>query len=363
MKLADRQNNFNLLRLILASLVLLSHSSELIDGNRNREILTRLFHSISFGELAVDGFFTLSGYLIVQSFDVNHNIFRFLKSRILRIYPAFIVASIFSIFVVGYLGAVNPEEYISNINFQRSIFRILFLSPPSSETVIFIDNPYPILNGSMWSIKYEFLCYLCVLLFGKLGFISIRKKWFYLTLIFVFLFFIHKTPLVFKSVEFDNYVLQFNSLTKYAVSFEYTKFIRVTSFFFVGGCFYLYKEKLNFYCRSVLNFLFLTLLVFFVGQFIFDGLFTEIFLTITGSGLLFAIAFLPSSFLEKFRSFPDVSYGVYLYGWPVQKLLIHFWKISPLETFFASFFICLILGSLSWHLIEKPCLKFKFTKN
>ena len=62
-------NNFGLLRLVLALLVLLSHSSEVIDGNRSREVLTSIFHTISCGDLAVNGFFLLSGYLIVQSWQ------------------------------------------------------------------------------------------------------------------------------------------------------------------------------------------------------------------------------------------------------------------------------------------------------
>lgn len=362
---ADRQNNFNLLRLILASLVLLSHSSELIDGNRSREILTQLFQTISFGEFAVDGFFALSGYLIVQSFDVNPNVFRFLKSRILRIYPAFIVASIFSIFVVGYLGAANPEEYIANINYKNAIFRVLFLGAPEYNTVIFANNPYQSLNGSMWTIKYEFLCYLSVLFFGVLGFLSNRKQWLGLTLVIIFLFVFQQISSNFQNMGFYTYVLHFNKLTKYTylIHVEYESFIRVVSFFLVGGCFYLYKEKFNFAVKTIIYFAISTLIIFSFGKFILEGKLTEIFLTVSVSGFLFSVAFLQSPLLEKFRSFPDVSYGVYLYGWPVQKLLIHFLNSSPLETFFASFFICLILGFLSWHLIEKPCLKLKFTKS
>ncbi len=60
-------NNFNVMRLIFASLVLLSHSSELVDGDRHRELLTRVFGTISLGEVAVNGFFLLSGFLIIQS--------------------------------------------------------------------------------------------------------------------------------------------------------------------------------------------------------------------------------------------------------------------------------------------------------
>lgn len=97
---ANRNNNFNFLRLLFASLVIVSHAPELRDGNRSREILTRIFGSISFGELAVDGFFLLSGYLIVQSWHHGPELGSFFSKRIRRIYPAFIIASLFCIAVV-----------------------------------------------------------------------------------------------------------------------------------------------------------------------------------------------------------------------------------------------------------------------
>lgn len=88
MKPPDRTNNFNLLRLIFAVLVLLAHSPEIVDGNRDRELLTMLGGILSFGELAVDGFFLLSGYLIMQSWNNHPHALPFLKSEFCESTPA-----------------------------------------------------------------------------------------------------------------------------------------------------------------------------------------------------------------------------------------------------------------------------------
>ena len=97
----NNNNNFHLLRFVFASLVIISHAHEIKDGDRSNEILTTIFGSISFGELAVDCFFVISGYLITKSWLENPRFSAFLSSRILRIFPAFIVASLLCALILG----------------------------------------------------------------------------------------------------------------------------------------------------------------------------------------------------------------------------------------------------------------------
>ncbi|MDB5685422.1 MAG: acyltransferase 3, partial [Rhizorhabdus sp.] len=85
-------NNIGFLRLMLAGAVIVSHSPGTIDGNGSREPLRMLFDNISLGDVAVDGFFMLSGYLIVQSMMTTPRLIDYLAKRVLRIYPAFILA-------------------------------------------------------------------------------------------------------------------------------------------------------------------------------------------------------------------------------------------------------------------------------
>ena len=122
MKKLTLSNNFNLLRFIFASLVIFSHVPELRDGNRSNEILTRVFGTISFGEMAVDSFFILSGFLIVKSWQDGKCVARFLISRILRIYPGFLFASLICAFIIGpiygygdYFHNFEPLKFIRNL--------------------------------------------------------------------------------------------------------------------------------------------------------------------------------------------------------------------------------------------------------
>jgi peptidoglycan/LPS O-acetylase OafA/YrhL len=155
---SSHNNNFGLLRLCFAFLVIVSHSFELIDGNRSREPLTRLFGTISFGELAVDGFFLLSGYLIVQSFDRSDSMATYLRKRVLRIYPGYIVAYLACLLLVAPFSGADMSA-LQGLGGVKAFFHLLKLGMPVLPNA-FAGQPYPALNGSMWTIAYEFRCYL-----------------------------------------------------------------------------------------------------------------------------------------------------------------------------------------------------------
>lgn len=326
----NRHNNFNLLRLIFAILVLFSHSFELIDGNTSREILTSIFHTISFGELAVDGFFLLSGYLIVQSWQSFPQPGQFLKKRILRIYPGFIAATIICTFVVAPLGS-NIPNYFSGFPFLYFLENTALLRLPIALSV-FSGQPYPMVNAAMGTIFIEFECYLVVLLIGFLGGIGKRQVWLCLTLAILCGF----------------------SYQKFGFTPHFEIPFRLGSFFFVGGCFYLYRELFSFN-RKLVFVCALSLIVLMTNSSV-----DELALAILGGYLLFQFAFMPSPFLAGFLKLPDISYGVYLYGWPTQKLLLwNFPMMSPWMLFILTCCVCFVCGSISWYGIEKHFLKLK----
>lgn len=336
----SRQNNFNLLRLVFATLVLLSHAPELIDGNRSRELLTNVFHTVSFGEFAVDGFFLLSGYLIVKSWCNSPDLVRFSRSRILRIFPGFIVATILCAFVVGPLAS-PPTVYFSDFSFLKLAESTAQLKPPNLP-MVFAGTYYASVNGAMWTISLEFACYISVLAAGLIGLTKKPRLWLILTVTLLVIF------------TLQRFELLSHVPGKYWFSHP---LVRLGSFFFVGGTFYLFNEK----------FIFDRKLAWVAAAALLIGMFSwrlsELLLATAGGYLFFYFAFAQVPYIVYFNKLPDISYGVYLYGWPVQKLLLWYFPLmSPWLLFIGSCGGAFTLGTMSWYAIEKPCLKFKRKK-
>jgi peptidoglycan/LPS O-acetylase OafA/YrhL len=328
MNTSTRQNNFNLVRLLLALLVLLSHAPEIIDGNRSREILTRIFGSLSFGELAVDGFFLLSGYLIVQSWESQPQAWPFLKKRLLRIFPGFIVATLVCAFAVGPLAAV-PKTYFSELDVPALVINMLFLQKPAVPAV-FAGLHHEGINNSMWSISAEFTCYLGVLALGVTGALGRRRIWLALT------------------------VLAFAIGATARLSNVTIPGLRLAMLFLSGGAYYLYRDKIRMDGRIALAAAAAVVLCMFSWRV------SELAVTSLGGYALLYAAGKRSPWLMQFNRVPDVSYGTYLYGWPIQKLLI--WTIpaiSPWSLFALSALCALLAGTISWYLVEAPALRLK----
>jgi peptidoglycan/LPS O-acetylase OafA/YrhL len=325
---ADRQNNFNLIRLILALCVILSHSPELTDGDNHREPLMRLFDTIPLGFAAVDAFFLLSGYLIVQSWDLAPSARQFLRSRLLRIYPGFLIASVVCALLVGPLGA-DAAAYFAAFDIGAFTTGALLLQAPVVPPV-FHGTVLPKINLSMWTISYEFACYLLVLVAGRSGALRIRHFWLALTIA------VFGTLVLSKVLHFD------------------VGFLRLPSFFLSGGCFYIYRDKIRLDGRIALA---VTVAVI-VCMFSWSA--SELALATGGCYALIYLARKPSAWLNRFNRLPDVSYGTYLYAWPLQKLLIWYAPgISPWLVFAIAAPAAVALGAASWFAIEKPALKFK----
>lgn len=344
-----RKNNFNLLRLAFALLVILSHSYLLLLGmdGKKLEPLYRLSNGqIDLGMLAVNGFFMISGFLLVSSWENSHGLFNFLGRRALRIYPGLIVCLLFCVFIVGPLGGADLRTYFANPETYLPLRYVFMRNFWNSVPGVFSHNPFPdALNASLWTIKYEIFCYIVLAL---LGLCRLLKP---LAVSFVFL----GTWVLFNILILRNMEPLFlvETLPRTVSDFLVDPMPRFLTFFIAGSLFYLWRSVI-----PLSSLLFGVSIGFIVACF-HAGLYLT--LPIFGGYCLFYLSLTPRLYFPWLGSH-DYSYGVYLYAWPVQQLMVYHGLgpgKSPLLFFVMALPPVFLLAVISWYGIEKPCLKFK----
>ncbi|WP_180953754.1 acyltransferase family protein [Bacillus sp. T33-2] len=326
--ISSRKNNLDIIRFIAAALVLFSHSYPLTLGNNWTEpfgVLTR--GDMTFGEFAVSIFFVISGFLITQSFDRSKDLVYYFQARILRIFPALIFCVLLIIFVLGpiftdlsfrdYFNHHETYDYLRTI----SLYWLQFDLPG-----VFQTNVWPgAVNGSLWTLWFEFFFYIVVAILGVTRLLKKR---------IVLLGFILSTVL---------FILGKGGF--------YTDLFR---YFSAGMVFYLFRKqiRLNGWV-AFLSFVFL-LSTIRTGYFSYS-------LSIFGTYLIFYLAFDTRIKMHNFGKYGDFSYGIYIYAFPVQQIMtfISGNKLTPLENTLLSFPVTLLLAIVSWNLVEKQALKYK----
>ena len=338
---ANHANNFDSLRLIFAVLVIFSHSFPLTRGSNATEPLSVLTGGqITFGNISVWAFFVISGFLITQSWQRSPKVWKFLKRRINRIYPGYAVAAFLTAIVVVPI-ATEPGTFFP-VTLQSFFFNTLrlhqFAIPP-----VFMHNPMQTaLNGSLWSVPYEFWCYLGVLAFGLTG--LLRKKYVVVTLFFLAIGF-HLYLDVSGVKLFGGILGQIFGYPPYWAA--------VLPFYLAGAIFQIYGG----YPLLRRPWIIAAGVVLVVSDFVPHGLVVTV--PTCGAYLLMALAYLPWLHPLNLGRFGDFSYGTYLYAFPIQQLLVQraHGQITPLQLFAEAAPITLVVGALSWHLVEKHFLQ------
>lgn len=172
----DGRNAFDAVRLALASLVLLEHSYFLVDGNSARDPLSILTGGqTNFGQFSVYMFFSLSGFLVTASLLRSKSTLQFLFKRASRIVPGFLLATLLACLVVGPLTAENPGKYLQDQNWLKIIVSSLALKQIDLSRVL-ANNQLHLVHGTLWTIKYEFDCYIILAALGAAGLLRERVR-------------------------------------------------------------------------------------------------------------------------------------------------------------------------------------------
>jgi peptidoglycan/LPS O-acetylase OafA/YrhL len=341
-----RFNNLDFLRLMLAIMVILSHSYPLAWGSNEYEPLRRLTGGqMTAGELAVAGFFILSGFLITKSWLHAKSPGDYLKRRVLRIYPGYLVAVTFCAFVFGPMAASQPSDYWHELSLKRFVIESLNLEGVTTPPIL-AGNPTHGINGSLWSIRYEFFCYLAVAALGLAG--ALRRRWLVL-LVFLVCFTVYAMQIQ-LGIEIPG-----SRLTRF---YCYPGFWpRLSTCFFAGALFYLYRDRITYSFRGfAAACLGLAVLAALPGL---NCLVLAV--PLLGSFVFFYLGFLPIRQLHGFARRGDLSYGMYLYAFPVQQLVMMYLGpgLHPLTLFLLATAFTTIFAALSWCFVEQPFMKLK----
>lgn len=331
----NRENNFTTIRLFFAWAVLYGHSYAIQGEGGVRDPLNLIFKgSVWIGALSVDGFFAISGFLVTASI-LNRNLLDYTLSRILRIYPALIVCVLISVFVLGpFLTHLAFSEYFGSERVYKYLRNALaFEKMQWTLPGVFEENRRNAFNGSLWSLTVEVRCYLLLALAYMFGLLRNRV---------IANFTI--AALIFLAQDYFKHFPLIGTGNK--------NWFRTTEFFLIGVAFYINRKDIPLDWKlGVLAFI---LAISSFGEEWFKWVFPISFIY-----LIFCVAYGVKQ-LPTDRLLGDISYGLYIYAWPVQQCVnLLFPHLSPIGNTIISTGLTGLIGWMSWNYIEKPTLKYK----
>ena len=338
-----RDNNFDFLRFLLAVFVLFYHCYPISYGLHAPHHGFMETVADTCGAVAVPFFFVISGFLVTRSWLTDPRPRDFLQKRVLRIYPGFLAASLFCALVVGPLGAADAAAYWHQFQPVKFARWALVLVGPYIPT-IFVSLPMSTgVNGSFWTLRYEGYCYLLVLALGLAGLSRRRAA---LLAVFVALYVLRQTQTLTGHVFFPDRELHLLGNISYWSS--------LILYFLAGMLLYLYREVVPYSRPVFLTCLGLLLCALGLGH-------LEVALPVCGSYILLCLAFSRRITLSRFARYGDFSYGLYLYAFPIQQLLVLYFgnRLTILTLFCAAFLLTFCVAVLSWYGVERPCLRLK----
>lgn len=339
-------NGYGLLRLVLASLVILQHALALTGNVQHTFVgFLDLVQPASYGELAVGGFFALSGFLLQASVERNAPS-RFLRLRCFRLFPGFwamlvVVAFILAPLVAWMAGTLSQYQVLGPDSAITYVFvnAGLLMVQPSIGGVV-SANPYPYsLNGSPWTLLPEFTCYVTMLGVASAGLLLRRPRW--------------AGPAIMAAGSLVIFWFA-QSVLPGEQGHLVSQLAGLPATFFIGSLIailHLERRATNTSTAAVLAITF-----GIIGL----GLWLPLGPPALAVSVVFTGAVIQRGWASRVGTRTDLSYGIYLYHFPVIQLLIaaevpsgtpaqDLLIISPL-----ALLLTLPLAAASWHFVESP---------
>jgi peptidoglycan/LPS O-acetylase OafA/YrhL len=329
-----RCNNFDLFRLIAALTVIYGHSFALAPSTGFDDSLFKLtgHHSAA---MAVKFFFFLSGLLVTDSLLTRKSVLQFFVARFFRIWPALAFVLLACIFVIGPIATnLDLAKYFTNAQTFLYFKHHMLMQTWGTQSLgyydlpgVFSENNYKYnVNASLWSLVAEVFAYITLAAVFLLGLLEKRLATMLIALIVVDS--ILPSRIIFTFLPTGN------------EDFSYLPFC------FASGAFLaIHKDRITIDASLPLGFALLTYLFK-------ENLGPQLFYLTSFTSMLYLTT--RSWVIQKIRLPFDVSYGTFLWGFPIQQLLS---KYMPNLTggghVAIAMFLAILAGTVSWLLVEK----------
>ena len=341
----SRYNNFNILRFFAAFFVITGHMHYLTG------VTPPVVYGQAISTIGVKILFLLSGYFIALSFisdSSKNHIFKFFIKRIIRIFPPLIFVVISTMLLCSLISTLSFDEYFLNRHLYSYLKNIILL-PVYNLPGVFADNPYPVaVNGSLWTMPVELLMYLlvpCLFFVNKFNKYCVFFILIFTCLVYLYCFNSQKTTIIFYGTN-------------------WYQALGIMPYFLIGCIYAIYPnllKLLNLQIASLIIFILacfpISMYGYFINEFCFMFFFSYFIFSFGNSAPPFLVVF-----FQKF----EVSYGMYLWSFPIQQFLVSCFnnKIPFIIYLVLTIFITLFFSFISCVLIEKPCVKLsKFLIN
>lgn len=328
-------NNFDLLRLLLAATVVVYHT-----GILTQQPSLHLLSVWTSGDLGVQGFYVVSGFLVTMSYDRSRTLWSYAAKRARRIAPAYLAVVLGAAVLLVSLSTLQWSEYFRHRMWASYVFWNLLLANFAAPDLpgVFVDNYKQAVNGSLWTIKIEVGFYCMVPLMAWLG---------------------HRLG------RWRIWVLMLALSLAWRIGFELAGVMTGTGFwsklaiqmpgqlsFFILGAMAYERTRLGLSPPSVA-----IACVAAIAYGISDGLLHELIAPFAVASMIYWAA-ISCRKLPEILPHGDISYGIYLYHWPILQVFIAlgWFSAAPFTAAIALFVTVVIVAAASWIVIERPFL-------
>lgn len=335
-----RRNGFDAIRLFAASAVIISHAFALTQGSEAGEPLYQATRGdATIGLAAVAVFFIVSGLLISLSFDRSRTWRIFVQNRALRLFPGLWVCVILTVFLFGpVVTSLSLGAYFASPQTLGFLGNLVFLPTSHGMGGMFPAHPFSgAVNGSLWTLKYEVACYIggaILLCFGRWRLAAVATCW---------------------AIAMLGTLVGGDPHGQKGVFYHLAQLFWLFRFYGAGMLLYLLRDRIKLSSRA--------------GWLAAAGViaavptlwFTEALATL-GAYALLVLAYQAPDWFRSLTRHGDLSYGVYIYAYPIQQMFVPL-SLASSSPAFVNMALALpvtcLLAWASWRLVEAPALQLK----